>query len=468
MTEAVGLDLGTTGIKAGLLEPDGSLGKIIRAPAPPVTGEGALRESDPMEYLERTRELLGRALEGLPPETPVGIASQRSTFVLWERSTGRPVTPLVSWQDRRAAAWCESRRESDPTVTAKTGLPLSPHYAGPKLAQILAEDRALREGAGKGDTLFGTLESWVIWNLSSAKDHVTDISMAARTLLVDSASLSWSSGLLEFFRIPPACLPSIISPGERRISLAGGGTVTATIADQPAALLAVSGDGDDNALINLGTGGFVLFPSKDRPAAPPGYLTGPVGGREEGLVALEGTINGIGPALAGAGESLPFPGEDPSPDLFCLPETSGLGSPFWRPDIPQSFSRDREALTAEESGRAIREGVVFRVRQIVEGIEAVLGKRRLFLAGGIADDPFLTAGLAACLGRTLHRLAERESTLLGSALLARGLPRGDAESEACSPRPSRGGYLHAKYHLWREWATTVSDSTSSSPSSGRP
>jgi len=455
MTEAVGLDLGTTGIKVGLLDRGGRLGTIIRAPAPPVTGDGALRESDPLDYLERTRELLGRALEGLPGTTPVGIASQRSTFVLWEKSTGRPVTPLISWQDRRAAAWCESRQGSAPTVTAKTGLPLSPHYAGPKLAQILAENRALRDGVDKGITLFGTLESWVIWNLSSGKEHVTDISMAARTLLVDSAARSWSSRLLEFFSVPSACLPAIIRAGERHISLAGGGTVTATIADQPAALLAVSGAGDANALINLGTGGFILFPSKVRPGALPGYLTGPVGGRDRDLVALEGTINGIGPALAGAGESLPFPEEDPAADLFCLPETSGLGSPFWKPDIPQSFSRDRETLTAEDHGRAIREGIIFRVRQIVEDIEAVLGKRRLFLAGGIAGDRHLTAALAACLWRTLHRLTEKESTLLGAALMARGLPGGDADSEAISPDPARGGYLHTKYRRWRQWAASM-------------
>jgi glycerol kinase len=456
MITAVGLDLGTTGIKSALLESDGRLGPAVRTAAPELTGDGLTRESDPSLYFERAARSLSRALVGLPRETPVGVASQRSTFLLWERSSGRPVTPLVSWQDRRAAAWCEARKETAPKITAMTGLPLSPHYAGPKLAHLFASNPSLLEGARSGRIFFGTAETWFIWNASRGSRHVTDLSMAARTLLADPESGSWSPELLDLFGVPRPCLPAITSTDGLRLPLAAGGVVTAAAADQAAALAAVTGDGTEGALINLGTGGFVLFPTTVRRVPPPGYLAGPAhrGGAGERLFALEGTINGIGPALA-AGESLPFPEDDPTPGLFCLPETSGLGAPFWRPEIPQTFSVPPSTLSAVERNRAIREGVLFRVRQIVEDMEAAVGGRRLYLSGGIAADAFLPGGLATCLGRPLHLPVVKETTLLGAALLAAHALDADSSREIREATPSQGHYLREKYAPWRSWVKST-------------
>jgi glycerol kinase len=280
--------------------------------------------------------------------------------------------------------------------------------------------------------------------------------MAARTLLADPGSGSWSLELLELFGVPRPCLPAIASTDGLRLPLAAGGIVTAVAADQAAALAAVTGAGTEGALINLGTGGFVLYPSAAHRIPPPGYLASPAhsGGAGGRIFALEGTINGIGPALA-AGESLPFPEDDPTPDLFCLPETSGLGAPFWRPEFPQTFSVPPSSLSPVEKDRAIREGVLFRVRQIVEDMEAAVGGRRLYLSGGVASDTFLPGGLATCLGRPLHLLVVKETTLLGAALLAAQALDEYAPRETREINPSKGHYLSEKYVHWKSWVESI-------------
>jgi len=458
MDRALALDLGSTRIKAGALSEDGQLRLLAEADAPPLTGADPVREGDAAAYAASARAVLAEALSRAPG-LPVGIASQRSSFLLWEAASGRPVTPLVSWQDRRAAGWCAAHAHLEATVSARAGLPLSPHYAGPKLAVLLEGDPALGKGLADGRLRFGTLETYLLWTWSGGRVHHTDLSMAARTLLVDLETGGWDPTLLATFGVPPQGLPAIGDTAgldirvdiRVDIRLDSGAVVAATVADQPAAALAVLGDDPGTALVNLGTGGFVLRRVAGRADRLPGYLLGPlrrVG--DQAAWALEGTINAIGPAVSALGPGpTPLPEADPSPDAFCLPDAAGVGAPHWRADLGPVLSPQARALGPDDRRRVLLEGILFRVREIVDDLAAPGPPiRRLLLAGGLAHEPFLAPTLAAATGRNLARLAEEEATLLGAARLAAGVP---FSAPAATPVAPAGEYLAEKYPRWRAW-----------------
>lgn len=455
MAHGLALDLGTTRIKAALFGEDGRLGTISSVTAPPLTGSGLVRESDPLLYQERARDLLRRLARRLPAAAPVGLVSQRSSFLLWDRVTGRPVTPLISWQDRRAEKWCRRNRKRSLGLVGRTGLILSPHYAGPKLAHLFAADRVLRRDAERGRILFGTADTWMLWKSTRGQRHRTDLSMAARTLLADPLKDSWDDSLRNLFHVPLCMLPAIEPSWGFRMELEGTGVLTASLADQPAALLALAGTSPESILVNLGTGGFVLFATGSRPRKVPGYLSGPAGtgpGGEKSFF-LEGTVNGLSESLGATAEGRrELTEEDPVPGIFCLPDATGVGSPYWIADRGQSFSTPLHRLSRGERRTAVLEGIIFRLRQIIDDLAGKKEPPRVFISGGLASVDFLSLGLAACLRYPVYRFREKEASLLGAAALASG-------SEACEfpvavlpvPHPD-GAYLDEKYRRWKSWA----------------
>ena len=465
---ALGLDLGSTRVKLGLLDAEGQLLEVRALPAPRPSGPvDSVRELDVDEYRAAAERLLADA----PGDLPLGIASQRSSFVLWDRD-GRPATPLVSWQDRSAHGWCAAREEElGAEVARRTGLVLSPHYAGPKLAARFERDRRLLERARAGELLFGTLETYLVWHWSGGAAHETDLSMAARTLLVDLELGGFSPELCERFGVPPAILPTIAPSAGRATGLARH-ELRASLADQPSGLVASLGADAGGALCNLGTGVFCLRPTGTERERREGYLCGPLlsTARDGTLWALEGTINGGG---ATADREAPGPTElparDPSPEAFCLPDENGLGAPHWRARQPQHFSRpDRPG---PERRRAVLEGLVFRAHAILEDLGAA--DEDLLVSGGLANEPFVPSALAAVLGRPVRVLLEEESTLLGAARLAAGLgaerssvpatrevpPPPVRPEGAGAPDPVGGGgpgarsghWLRHKSFAWRAW-----------------
>lgn len=453
MTSAAAVDLGTTNIKAALLTDGGTLGETLSLPAPPLTGIGLIRESDPLAYLAAAEQLLERLTGPERAGIPLGMASQRSSFLFWERDSGSPLSTLVSWQDRRALAWCEARRDQERWITDRTGLPLSPHYAGPKAAVMLQDDRALRRMAAAGEALFGTLDTWLAWNLTTARRHITDRSMAARTLLAGLADHDWSDELLAFFDIPRAMLPTIVPPSGRHDVLRSGAVLTASIADQSAAFSSLRQDKSPSTLVNLGTGGFVLVPAGKGAARKEGYLSGTAAETPEGAIYFrEGTVNGIAAALEHLGDPPPFFIKDPSPGLFCIPDMTGIGAPFWHPDRGPVFSKSRGELTGDELTRVVREGIVFRICGIIEDLEEPAQRNDCHISGGLSRDPFLTGGIASCLGRSCRRIREKETTLLGAALMAAGKIAPVTAVDTILPQES---YLAGKFNRWKAWVESV-------------
>jgi glycerol kinase len=448
---ALALDLGTTRIKLAALGEDGALSIVGAADAAPIRGEGAVRESDALAACAAAERLLDAAPGGLP----IGIACQRSSFVLWERANGVPVTPLISWQDRRAASWCEAHASLEPAIARRAGLPLSPHYAGPKLAWLFERDPELRARAAAGEIAFGTLETFAAWRWSGGRAHETDLSMAARTLLADVERGEWSESACAAFGVPRAMLPRIAPTGGRSIDLGSRGRLAVSLSDQASGLLAVVRREDaESALVNLGTGGFVLRSTGARFEPRDRYVAGPTwSDLRRTTFALEGTINGGGAAAdrCAAGPT-PWADRDPSPDAFALPEENGLGAPHWRASFAPVYSPAASALAGLDRRRVVLEGLVFRAREILDGLFSTSAPVRVVVSGGLARDPFVPPALAACLGRPVERLDEVEATLLGAARLAAGLDP-CAQPRTVRVDPPRGGdWLAAKYARWREWA----------------
>jgi glycerol kinase len=468
MPRTAAIDLGTTRIKAGVLAEHGALTDLVSEAAPEVRMSGRhreRRESSAAAYLDAATRVLQRLCERVGEPLELGLACQRSSFAIWERDGGRQRTPLISWQDRRAASWCERRSARSADVTRVTGLRLSPHYAGAKLAWLFEQDPGWRDGLVSGELMFGTLDALALWHWTGGRHHETDLTIAARTMLADPRTARWSDEMLELFGVPPDALPRIAPTAERRIPLQGDLSLAASVADQAAAALAVLGDRSDAALVNLGTGGFVLRSTGSAMTVRPGYLAGAMfggpaaagGGVGPTLFALEGAINAIARSVDRYGAPpTPLPDVDPAPEAFCLPDGAGTGSPHWRSDLGLTFSTEADALDATGRRRVVLEGVVFRVREILADLFDGERPARLFLSGGIARDPFAGAALAACLATPIELLDEADVTLLGAARLADG--------RAAEPAPLRsrivapggeGGYLERKYVRWKRWLRDV-------------
>lgn len=456
---ALAVDLGTTRIKAAELVGPGRLGKVRALPAPPLQGTGNVRESDPLIYVRKAELLLSEGAAGLAPPVAIGLSAQRSSFLLWDRDEGRPRTPLISWQDRRAEQWCRRREKALAQKVKGTWLPFSPHYAGPKLGYLFSRDKALRKAAHRGDILFGTLDTWLLWRMSGGSHFSTDLTMAARTLMADPLRGKWDDDLLDLFDVPPDILPVIRPSWGIGMKISGDMTLEAGLADQSAALLALAGASGGGVLVNLGTGGFVLSPTRaDGPPAA-GYIRAPagIGPGGEKTFQVEGTINGIAAALAGTGRTGVLLDEvDRYSGLFCMPDTAGYGSPYWYPAGRQAFSERADRMSAVQRKQLVLEGIIFRVRQILEGVVGRREHPRIFLSGGLAAEPFLGQGLAACLEYPVYRLQEKEASLLGAANLAAGEEGYELPLTVIPVPPTAGRYLRAKYPLWKGWADSLS------------
>jgi len=447
------IDLGSTVVKAGVLDADGRMAEVRGIAAPPLSGDGDLREGDAAAYAEVADRLLGWLRAELPEASPLGIASQRSTFLLWDRESRTPLVPMISWQDRRGAGWCARNEAAEPQVIRRTGLVLSAHYVGPKLATLLEADADWAGGFHDPRSMFGTLDSYVMSRWASEQVHDTDVTMAARTAMFDLECGDWSGALLSLYGVPRKSLPRVCHTAGRKLPLDNGLVLTSSIADQASGALTLFEEGTECAVVILGTGAFVMRPTGNASERVPGYLTAPALSREGEPPALvvEGPVNGAGTAVDRFGDGpTPLPRRDPSPEAFCLPDTAGLGAPYWRPEIAFTLSPSSEGLPSSELRRVAIEGVLFRVRQVLEDLSAT-GPHRILLAGGLTREPSIPTGLAALLNRPVEVLDSHEAVLIGAARLAAGL-KPFASPPTTEVRPgSDGAYLQAKYERWRSW-----------------
>ncbi|MEO8332401.1 MAG: FGGY family carbohydrate kinase [Gallionella sp.] len=461
---AIAIDTGTTSIKACLLDQDGELKHIVTRSAPEITVSGGRYESDALAYAETTEQVLNECVAHAGDCRVLGLCSQRSSFLVWEKSSGKPLTPLISWQDNRGMASCEALRAHEKSIRNFTGLPLTPYYFGPKLRILLLDNPGWLARLESSELLVGTLDTFLIWRWSGGKHHVTDASMAARTLLMDIRLQQWSPALCDLFDIPLHILPQIMSSAAMDLRLDNGLFLTASVGDQSAALYASVREVQAEALANLGTGCFVVryLPERDvalEKAASYGYLKTLVYQDDRHLphLAIEGTLNSIAVALA------PYPVDECRPEdlaqdgMFCLAEPSGIGAPYFRGDIGIRFSHPVDHLPQRRIAVLLLEAVIFRVARILEDFHSESPIERVYLSGGLSELTCLQQGIARCVPFDVYRLRQSESSLQGAALLAAGMEQACCRESKKISISDDAPALAEKYRRWKEWLDVLLD-----------
>jgi glycerol kinase len=419
-------------------------------------------EHDAVEIWENTLKTIDVALAGanLSPAdlAAVGITNQRETVVLWDRATGEPVAPAIVWQDTRTE---HAIRQLDADlISGITGLPPATYFSATKIQWLL--DNGLRERAERGEILFGTMDSWLIWNLTGR--HLTDVTNASRTMLMDLSTLDWDQGLLELFGIPREMLPEIRPSAEvyGTSPVLPGVPIAAAIGDQQAALFGQTCFAPGEAKCTYGTGGFLLMNTGTTPVRSSHGLITTVGyriGDDDPVFALEGSIAAAGAAIqwlrdqlgiletAADSETRAAEVED-SAGVCFVPAFSGLYAPYWRPDARAAIVGLSRFHTASHITRAALEAICHQTRDVVEAMAQDSGATLdcLQVDGGVTANALCMQLQADILGVPVSRPVVNETTALGAAYAA-GLAVGFWKSV---------DDLRANWHEDRRWQPTWS------------
>jgi len=416
------VDLGSTFAKGGLYTPGG---RCLHSDTLPVkTGtDGTSVEHDPQELIHSVETLLDRLLT-VGPVSAIGVTCQRSTCLLWERSGGRALTPAVSWQDSSATGIVEDLAQHTAEIGSRTGLRLSPYYAAPKLSRLLSSQPGLRRRAESGEVMAGTLDAFLMQHLTG--EPSTDPGHAGRTLLYNLESDTWDPKLFDLFEIPEASLPqirpSIGHRGEWR-----GIPLTALAGDQQAALLAHGGWTEGVAVAHFGTGAFVLTGTGNRLLRHPGLLSAVLASSAtDRHFQLEGAVNSAGSAMDWiSGVTGLGPDEwgrqplEPERLPRVLPALSGLGAPWWRPEIRTVVQEGEANASPQELADGVLVGVAMRVVDCFEALEAAGAPGKVLRLSGKLTRSRGLVNLIGDLAQVRVEVSnEEEPGLLGIARLA--------------------------------------------------
>ena len=412
-------------------------------------------EHDPLEIWRTQRDVAAQALgaAGLSARDvgAIGITNQRETTLLWERATGRPVAHAIVWQDRRTASRCDALRQTghEDTFTRKTGLLLDAYFSGTKLAWLLDNVAGARARAVRGELAFGTVDSWLAWQLSAGAAHVTDVSNASRTLLFNIHTLDWDDELLAILDIPRAVLPRVV-PSSARIALSGceglpSGIPLAGIAgDQQAALFGQACHAPGMAKNTYGTGCFLLMNTGDKPSVSNNRLLATVAWQREGKTAyaLEGSVFIAGAAIQWLRDGLGLIERASDIDALAasvpdaggvhfVPALSGLGAPYWDPHARGTIIGITRGTTRAHLARATLDAIAFQSAELIDAMAAdcAIALAELRVDGGATASNLLMQTQADLLGVPVVRPRVTETTALGAAYLA-GLAVGFWKDEA--------------------------------------
>jgi glycerol kinase len=439
------IDEGTTGVTALLIDREGGVESKAYREVKAIYPYPGWVEQDPRELAQKvidaSREVVQKPSVDFAQIAGVGITNQRETTVVWERQTGAPVYNAIVWQCRRTADQCEElkQRGLSQVIREKTGLVIDAYFSATKLRWILDHISNGQRRAEQGDLLFGTVDSWLIWNLSGGEVHVTDYSNASRTMLFNIHTRQWDSELLSLFNIPKSVLPKVVPSsqvygetasgilGDCRLPLCG------LAGDQQAALFGQGCFGPGLAKCTYGTGSFILLNTGNQPINSTGGLITTVawGLNQKTIYALEGSIFVTGAAvqwlrdglklISSAGESEKLAASVPdNGGVYFVPAFTGLGAPYWDMYARGAIVGLTRGTTAGHIARATLEAIAYQVRDVVELMrsEARLEVSSLKVDGGGTANALLMQFQADILGIPIHRVAVAETTALGAGYLA--------------------------------------------------
>jgi glycerol kinase len=370
----------------------------------------------------------------------VGITNQRETTGLWHRGTGKPLGHAIVWQDRRTADICQQLKAKgvEPRVREVTGLVLDPYFSGTKLTWMFEHLKGARARAEKGDVCFGTIDTWLVYKLTGGQAHVTDVSNASRTLLMDLRTLAWDDELRSLLGVPAACLPQIRGSAEvygttrGMKSLPDGIPVSGMAGDQQAALFGQACFEPGESKCTYGTGAFLLMNTGDTPVRSTAGLLTTVAWRlgDRTSYALEGSSFIAGAAVQWLRDGLKVIKRAPdieglaqsvkdSGDVVFVPALAGLGAPHWRPEARGLFAGMDRSTTVAHLARAVLEGIALQIRDLADAMRHDSGRPipAFKVDGGAAANNLLMQYQADVLDTPVVRPRNLETTSLGAAFL---------------------------------------------------
>ncbi|MBI3097861.1 MAG: glycerol kinase GlpK [Planctomycetes bacterium] len=432
------IDQGTTGTRAVIVDRRGRfIASAYREHAQHFPHPGWV-EHDALEIRDSVRRTIRQAMAmaGIRPAAlaAVGITNQRETVVAWDRNTGRPVAPAIVWQCRRTVERCAdlSRDGWGPVLRRRTGLTIDAYFSATKMEWILRHVPAARSLA-RGDRLaFGTIDSWVLWNLTGGRVHATDFTNASRTMLFDIHRRRWDPRLLRAFGVPRSALPEV-RPSSGTFGSWGGVPIAGIAGDQQAALFGQLGASPGSLKNTYGTGCFLLLNTGARAIASRGGLltTLACGPRGEPVYALEGSVFIGGAAVQWLRDALRLIGKSrdseslsraapPHHGVVVVPAFVGLGAPYWRGEARGAIFGLTRGSDRAVFARATLESIAHQVTDVLEAMrrDARIPIRELRVDGGACANNFLMQLQADLAGVKVERPANVESTVLGAAFLA--------------------------------------------------
>jgi len=435
------IDQGTTSTRCILFDHGGYIVAADQKEHQQIYPKSGWVEHDALEIWERTQRVVRGALDKSGADVTdiaaVGITNQRETTLVWERETGRPVCNAIVWQDTRTDAICNELAEDggQNRFQARTGLPLATYFSGPKIKWILDNLPGTRLRAEKGELLFGNMDTWVIWNLTGA--HVTDVTNASRTLLMDLKTLDWDEDLLRILDIPREMLPEIRSSSEvygHAKGGLGGVPVAGDLGDQQAALFGQTCFNPGEAKNTYGTGCFMLMNiGEDRILSKNGLLTtlGYKLGENPAVYALEGSIAVTGALVQWLRDNLGLIEKSADVEklassvqdnggIYFVPAFSGLFAPYWRSDARGAIVGMTRYVNKGHIARAVLEATAFQTREVLDAMEKDSGVKltALKVDGGMVFNELLMQFQADILNVSVIRPKVAETTALGAAYAA--------------------------------------------------
>ncbi len=447
------IDQGTTSTRCMIFDHSGNVIAVAQKEHKQIYPQPGWVEHDPLEIWQNTQEVMRAAAAKLLTHhssrithhssfiTAIGITNQRETTVVWEKTTGKPVYNAIVWQDTRTDGICNelAKEGGQNRLRAKTGLPLATYFSGPKIKWILDNIPGTQARAGKGELLFGNMDTWVIWNLTGT--HVTDVTNASRTLLMNLQTLDWDDEILHLLNIPRAMLPRICSSSEiygavRTQGLASlhGVPVSGDLGDQQAALFGQTCFSPGEAKNTYGTGCFMLLNTGEKPVPSKSGLLTTLGykiGDQKAVYALEGSIAITGALVQWLRDNLGLIQKsadvetlartvDDNGGIYFVPAFSGLFAPYWRSDARGAIVGMTRYVNKGHLARAVLEATAYQTREVLDAMEKDSGVKltALKVDGGMVFNELLMQFQADILDVPVIRPRVAETTALGAAYAA--------------------------------------------------
>ncbi len=450
-TYAAAIDQGTTSTRFMIFTRGGEIIGSHQLEHEQIYPQPGWVEHDPLEIWARTRDVIAGTLRatGVRPQeiASVGVTNQRETTVIWNRNTGEPYYNAVVWQDTRTDKICDqlARDGGQARFRPAVGLPLATYFSGPKIKWLLDNVGGLRSAAERGDAIFGNIDTWEIWNLTGGPDrgtHVTDVTNASRTMLMNLETLDWDQGILDIMGIPRQMLPEIRPSSDPDVyghtskdgPFSDEIPVCGALGDQQAALVGQTCFSPGEAKNTYGTGCFMLLNTGTQPVPSDSGLLTTVGykmGNDEAVYALEGSIAITGALVQWLRDNLDLfdfskhvedfaAAVDDSGGIYFVPAFSGLFAPYWRNDARGVIVGLTRYITKYHISRAALEATAYQTREVLEAMEQDSGVelKALKVDGGMTYNDLLMQFQADILNVPVTRPTVSETTALGAAYAA--------------------------------------------------